>query len=75
MESTSARMVWLGDRIMVDNKIPDIKYLLAGIDKVTEKDIIAVCGKIFRAALINLAVVGRVSEKDKKIIQKEAASL
>ena len=75
MENTSARMVWFGDRLMVDGSIPDAKKLLEYVDTVTKKDILKAAAKIFKSSLMNLAIVGKLSDKDKKRIKRELGDL
>ncbi|MBF0215463.1 MAG: insulinase family protein [Candidatus Omnitrophica bacterium] len=65
LESTSNRMIWLGDKIMVDGKIPDIEHILSSLDKVTCLDIKSVSLRIFSRSMANLAVIGDLAEKDK----------
>ncbi|MDD5634112.1 MAG: pitrilysin family protein [Candidatus Omnitrophica bacterium] len=75
IEGTSNRMLWLGDRHMVHNDIPDIKKVLENIDNVTVEDIYKVCGKILRSEGGNLAMIGKLSEKCVNKIRKELAKL
>jgi len=75
MENTYARMMWFGDRIMVDGHIPDENELLKTLDKVTVKDIKKACEKMFRSEMANLAVVGKLSVKDKNEMKKVVSKL
>ncbi|MFH1305845.1 MAG: pitrilysin family protein [Candidatus Omnitrophota bacterium] len=69
MEGTSTRMIWLGDRLMVHRKIPDVKHILKQIDSVTPDDILKESKRVFNASGVNLAVVGKIIEKEKRSIK------
>ncbi|MFH1395698.1 MAG: pitrilysin family protein [Candidatus Omnitrophota bacterium] len=71
MEATSSRMLWLGDRIMVHNRIPEVKDVLKNIDAVTIDDIEKVCKNIFKTSLANLSMVGKLGESERNKIKKE----
>jgi predicted Zn-dependent peptidase len=75
MESTSSRMLWLGDRLIVDGRIPDVEDLIKKIDAVTKKDISAVCDKMFRANMINLSMIGKITPAEEKRIVSELGKL
>ncbi|RKY43144.1 MAG: insulinase family protein [Candidatus Makaraimicrobium thalassicum] len=71
MEGTATRMMWLGDKFMVQRHIPGVKDVLREIDGVTSAEIHKVCERIFRASSVNLAMVGRLRDKDKSKIKEE----
>jgi predicted Zn-dependent peptidase len=71
MEGTTTRMLWLGDRLMVHRRIPEVKEILKRLSAVTASDIKRVCEKILRPSLANLAVIGNLKEKEKDKIKKE----
>lgn len=75
LESTSSRMMWFGDRLMVDDRIPDVSELLKLIDDVTAEDIKRVAENTFKSRMTNFAVVGKVSEKEKKNVKAELERL
>jgi len=75
LENTSARMIWFGDRLMVDKKIPDVQDLLKKITTITGDEVKKACERIFRSSLINLSMVGNVSEKDRNNIRVELDKL
>ncbi|MFH1846629.1 MAG: pitrilysin family protein [Candidatus Omnitrophota bacterium] len=70
MEGTSTRMMWLGDRFMVHNDIPKVKDILKYIDAVDARDIKEICGELFRASAVNLAMISNIDDKEKNIIRK-----
>jgi predicted Zn-dependent peptidase len=75
MEGTATRMLWLGDRFMVHRAIPEVKDVLKKIDDVELKEVQGVAAGVFRAEELNLALVGKLSEKEKNMIRKEAGKL
>ncbi len=75
LENTSARMMWFGDRVIVDKKIPEVQDLLKEIDGITGDDVKKACERIFRSSLINLSIVGNVSDKDRNNIRVELDKL
>ena len=75
MEATSTRMLWLGDRFMVHNKIPEVKDVLARIDSVSAKDIQRVAKNVFTSSWSNLAMIAKLSGREKNSIKKEVAKL
>jgi len=75
LEATSTRMLWLGDRLMVHNNIPDLKEVLKDVDRVTGKDIHRVCEKVFTSSRVNLAMISDLAAKDRNRIRKELDKL
>ncbi len=75
MEGTSTRMIWLGDRYMVHKDIPEVNDVLKRIDAVTCDNVQKVCEKIFNSSSVNLAMVGKIGNQDKKKINKALAGL
>jgi predicted Zn-dependent peptidase len=75
LENTSARMMWFGDRLMLDGNIPSQESVLKEVDSVTVVDIGKVCEKIFKARLVNFAMVGKADATDKNKIKKAIGTL
>jgi predicted Zn-dependent peptidase len=75
IEGTSSRMLWLGDRFVVHNNIPDVKRVLKRIDDVRRQDIRASARNIFSSGAVNLALISRIGEKEKAVIQKKLRRL
>lgn len=71
MESTSSRMMWIGDRIMVHGNVPEVKDVLKRIDSVTPEGIRRVSEKIFSGSSANLAMIGKVGASDRNRIKRE----
>lgn len=75
VESTSARMMWLGDRFMVHRDIPEVDDIIKSIDQVTCEDVKNVSADLFISSGINLAVISRTDGKNKNIVRKELNKL
>lgn len=75
IEGTSTRMMWLGDRLMVHNRIPDVKEVIRRLEAVTVADIRKACERTFTSDLLNLALIGKVRPSDRKTIKRELADL
>ncbi|MGB2599404.1 MAG: pitrilysin family protein [Candidatus Omnitrophota bacterium] len=75
MEGTATRMLWLGDRLMVHHRIPEVKEILKRLDEVKTSDVKRVCEKIFRPSLASLAVIGNLNGKERNKIKKELDKL
>ena len=75
LENTSTRMIWLGDKAMVDGTIPEVKSIIKRIDAIKEADILRVSNDIFCSRLFNMAIIGNISDSDKKKVKKELLKL
>lgn len=75
MERTSARMLWLGDRFMVEKKIPDVDEVIGLVDSIELDDVKKAASRVFERSRANLAVVGCVGDKDKSVIKKALGRL
>ncbi|MDD3089326.1 MAG: pitrilysin family protein [Candidatus Omnitrophica bacterium] len=70
MERTSARMLWIGDRFMVERNIPDPDEVLRLVGKVTLNDVKAAAAQVFSRKRANLAVIGDLARAEKTGIRK-----
>ncbi|MDP8258075.1 MAG: pitrilysin family protein [Candidatus Aadella gelida] len=75
MEGTSTRMMWLGDRFMVHKNIPEVKKILENLDSIGVKDIEKACADTFSSSSVNLAMISKISDKEKSSIKKELHKL
>ena len=75
MEGTSTRMLWLGDRLMTHNNIPDVKDVLKRIECVTVDDIRKASERLFVPEAVNLAMVGKLKDSEKSKVKKELERL
>lgn len=75
MEATSSRMLWLGDRYMVDGKIPSVEEVMNAVEEVNLRDIRRVSTEIFSPLSGNIAVVGDVNRGDREKLKKRMGKL
>ncbi|MBF0252686.1 MAG: insulinase family protein [Candidatus Omnitrophica bacterium] len=70
LESTSARMMWLGDNYITDGKIPDVNNILKKVDNVTSENVRKTSCDLFLPENLNLSIIGKINAKDKAHIKK-----
>lgn len=70
MERTSARMLWLGDKVMIEKKIPDVGEVLNHVEAVKLEDVKKIGEKIFAGSRASLALIGGINEKERSLIRK-----
>ena len=70
LEDTASRMIWLGDRMMLEGKAPPMKEVFERIEKVTPEDIKKAANQVFTKQNLNFALVGPVNESRKKELTK-----
>ena len=58
MEDTSNRMFWLGENKLALGRVPSVKEILDGIEKVTAHDLRRLAGELFQDQGMNLALIG-----------------
>ncbi len=64
LEDTMDHMLWIGEQAVTVGRIAEPEYLLAHLEKVTERDIQRVARHLFTTANMHLAVVGPIGEPD-----------
>lgn len=70
LEDTIEHMLWLGNYAVSLNKLPDIKEIIKKVEVVTAEDIRRVSGDIFNSSGLNLAVIGKLEDREQKEIEK-----
>ncbi|MBD3425835.1 MAG: hypothetical protein GF409_01235 [Candidatus Omnitrophica bacterium] len=75
MEATSTRMLWLGDRLMTHNLIPEVSDVLRRIDQVSIADVQRTCDRLFCSSGAHLAMIGSLKDNVKRAIKKELGKL
>jgi len=70
MEDTASRMLWLGDRIMLEGRAPSLEEILKGIDKVTIHDIRKIANTIFSNDNLSFATIGPLGDMIKTKLKK-----
>jgi len=71
LEDTSNYMAWLGERTVLEGKLPDKDEIIKKISSVSSDDLQRVAGDIFTNKNLNLAFIGPLKEEETKEIQKE----
>jgi predicted Zn-dependent peptidase len=75
LEDTADHMLWMGEQIILLDKIIPSEEVLGEIEKVTPDDISRAANKFFRSEKLNLAVIGPVKDSQKKQIDKISETL
>ncbi|MFH1380629.1 MAG: pitrilysin family protein [Candidatus Omnitrophota bacterium] len=70
LEDTAARMIWLGEKIMLDEGVTSTKELLKLLKKVTKEEIRSAANIIFTDKNLNFATIGPVTEQIKNNLKK-----
>ena len=68
LEDTMSHMLWLGEKIITNEKDFSVKSILARIDAVSAEDLMRVANDMLQNANMNLAVISPV--KDDGLIRK-----
>ncbi|MFH1790448.1 MAG: pitrilysin family protein [Candidatus Omnitrophota bacterium] len=58
LEDTGTRMLWLGEKITNEAKIPEVNSVLRDIGAVKEDDVGALARYVFRTSALNVALIG-----------------
>lgn len=69
-EETMSHMLWLGEKFICGEMVYTAKDVLRRVDKVTIEDVKMVAQDVLKASNLNLAVIGPLSNKDKKEIKR-----
>lgn len=70
LEDTADHMLWMGEYMSADGKIPAPSEILGKIDKITPDDLMRVAKRIFNNAGLNLALIGPINKPDEKRISE-----
>ncbi len=70
MEDTAARMMWLGEKILLEGTPPRVKEIFKNIEKVTPGDLKKAAGIVFRKENMSFATVGPTGANVKKKLKK-----
>lgn len=70
LEDTLDHMLWMGEHLITERKIPTPRDILDEIEKVTSDDIMRVANRVFRNSHLNLALIGPIKKSDEKRISE-----
>ena len=70
LEDTGSRMLWIGERVVTEEKETPIKEIFRRIDKIRPEDIKEATNMVFNKNNLSLAMVGPGSTRDKSRIKK-----
>jgi len=70
LEDTASRMMWLGEKMVLEGRAPRIREIFRGIEKVTAEDIKKAANIIFDKDNMNFAAVGPVGEDVKRKMKR-----
>ena len=72
MEDTLDHLLWVGEKILYLEGIPDRQEIVRSIEKVKAGDVRNIARQIFQTASINLSLVGPLKEKEQEKIKRRA---
>jgi predicted Zn-dependent peptidase len=70
LEDSADHMIWLGEKAISDNRLPNPDEILRKIKNIRAEDLQAVARDIFRDHRINFALISPLSKKDFSKIQR-----
>ncbi|MCX7661313.1 MAG: hypothetical protein N2Z79_01355, partial [Candidatus Omnitrophica bacterium] len=69
LEESMEHMLWLGENVTTLNRIYTQKEILEALNKTKIEDVQRIANEIFRNDRFNLAIIGPLSDRDKKEIE------
>lgn len=69
LEDTLDHMLWVGEKVLYGEGLPDREEITRHIEKVSVQDIQKIARQIFQTPSLNLALIGPHKEKEQKKIQ------
>lgn len=70
LEDTADHMLWVGEYMSADGKVPTPGEILDRIDKITPDDIRRVANRVFKNADLNLALIGPIKKSEERGISE-----
>ncbi|MFH1478383.1 MAG: pitrilysin family protein [Candidatus Omnitrophota bacterium] len=70
LEDTMDHMLWLGEKVIMKDSLPDKDRIIKNIDRVSSQDLQRVAKDVFKDEGLNLAVVGPVKDKEKNNLER-----
>jgi predicted Zn-dependent peptidase len=70
LEDTLDHLLWVGEKILYNEAVPDREKITREIEKVKVRDLQKIAAQIFRTAHLNLALVGPLKEKEQEKLKR-----
>ncbi len=72
LEDTLDHLLWVGEKVLYREGLPDRREIIRSIEKVTPEDIRKVARNIFQTSRINLSLIGPLKKNEQKRIEKDS---
>ena len=70
LEDTLDQMLWMGEHLSAEGKIPTPQEVVAEIEKITPDDVRRVAGRVFVDQHLNMAVIGTAGKSEERNISE-----
>ena len=70
LEDTLDQMLWMGEHLSAEGKIPTPQEVVVEIEKITPDDVRRVAGRVFTDSHLNMAVIGTAGKSQEKNISE-----
>ena len=70
LEDTLDQMLWMGEHLSAEGKIPTPQEVVAKIEKISPDDVRRVAGRVFGDPNLNMAVIGTAGKSEEKNISE-----
>jgi predicted Zn-dependent peptidase len=71
LEDTLDHALWLGERMLYSDKLPDLDEIRRGVEAVTPAQVQDVARRLFTTEGLNLSLIGPIASKMQKRIEKD----
>jgi predicted Zn-dependent peptidase len=71
LEDTLDHALWIGEKVMYSNELPDREEIQRGIEKVTQREIQEIARHLFRTKNLNLTLIGPIPDKIQARIKRD----
>ena len=70
LEDTLDHLLWVGEKVLYFEKVPDREEVTRGVEMVTPAEIQKIAKQIFQRSQLNLTLIGPVKEKEQEKIKR-----
>jgi predicted Zn-dependent peptidase len=70
LEDTLDHLLWVGEKLLYSEELPDRSRVIQQIEKVSGEDIQRVAREIFQTSRLNLALIGPLKEKEQERMKR-----